>query len=176
MGGLVNMKDIVLLFDTACIYEIVILNYFLKVTGAELVFCSVDGACITSMEGYSLNVDRKLSEMEVRDARSVIVPGGDVANIANDVVYRFLNDMKDKKKVIAGICAGVDVLDKAGILQNVKSTHSVDLDVVRDNHIITARANGYVDFAIEFGKELELFENEADLQETIEFWKYHKRM
>lgn len=79
-------------------------------------------------------------------------------------------------QVAAGICAGVDVLDKAGILQNVKSTHSVDLDVVRDNHIITARANGYVDFAIEVGKELELFENEADLQETIGFWKYHKRL
>lgn len=169
------MKDIVLLFDTACIYEIVILNYFLKATGAELIFCSVDGKSITSMEGYSLNVDRKLSEIELCDVRSVIVPGGDIASIANDRVYQFLNCAKEKKKVVAGICAGVDVLDKAGILQNVKSTHSVDLDVVRDNHIITARANAYVDFAIEVGKELAIFEDEADLQETIDFWKFHKR-
>ena len=41
--------------------------------------------------------------------------------------------------------------------------------------MITARANAYVDFAIEAAKELELFEDEADLQETIAFWKYHKR-
>ena len=27
----------------------------------------------------------------------------------------------------------------------------------------------------ETAKELELFEDEADLQETIDFWKYHKR-
>lgn len=168
------MKDIVLLFDTACIYEIVILNYFLKYTKAEIVFCSLNGKCITSMEGYSINVDTKLSEIDLCNVRSVIVPGGNVTDIRCDEVYQFLRNVKENGRVVAGICAGVDVLDKAGILQNIKSTHSVDLDVVRDNHIITARANGYVDFAIEVGKELELFENESDLQETIEFWKYHK--
>ena len=36
--------------------------------------------------------------------------------------------------------------------------------------------NAYVDFAIEVGKELELFTDEQDLQETIDFWKLHKRM
>ena len=30
--------------------------------------------------------------------------------------------------VIAGICAGVDVLDHAGILRDVKSIHSSDVD------------------------------------------------
>ncbi len=40
--------------------------------------------------------------------------------------------------------------------------------------IITARANRYVDFAIEVAKELELFEDEQDLRETIDFWKYFK--
>lgn len=169
------MKDIVLLFDTACIYEIVILNYFLKFTGAELVFCSLDGKSITSMEGYSINVDARLSGIEFCNVRSVTVPGGDVTGIMNEEVYDFLRKIKEGGRVAAGICAGVDVLDKAGILRNVKSTHSTDLDVVRDNHIITARANGYVDFAVEVGKELALFENEADLQETIEFWKYHKK-
>ena len=36
--------------------------------------------------------------------------------------------------------------------------------------------NGYVDFAIEMGKMLELFEDEQDLQETISFWKYHRNI
>ena len=40
----------------------------------------------------------------------------------------------------------------------------------------TARANAYVDFAIETTKELGLFDDEEDLQETIDFWKYHKMM
>ena len=70
----------------------------------------------------------------------------------------------------------MDVLDGAGLLQGISSTHSEDLDVAREDHIITARANAYVDFAIEVGKELELFTDEQDLQETIDFWKLHKRM
>ena len=58
----------------------------------------------------------------------------------------------------------------------MKSTHSTEEDCVSDEGIITARANAYIDFAIEIGKALKLFVNEADLQETIDFWKYHKRM
>lgn len=170
------MRNVVLLFDTACIYEIVILNYFLKYAGQEVVFCSVDGKSITSMEGYSVNIDSKLSEISIDNVRSIIVPGGNVLSIKNDKVYEFLRKSRNREKIIAGICAGVDVLDESGILQNVKSTHSTDLDVVRDKHVITARANAYVDFALEVGKELELFEDEADLQETIDFWKYHKRL
>ena len=34
------MKTVVLLYNTSCIYEIVILNYFLKYTGKEIVFVS----------------------------------------------------------------------------------------------------------------------------------------
>lgn len=170
------MKHIVVLFDTACIYEIVILNYFLKLTGEEMVFCSLDGESITAMEGYSMNVDAKLAEINLEDIKSIIVPGGDISHIQREEVYEMLRKVKNGGKIAAGICAGVDVLDYAGILQDVKSIHSVDLDVVRDRHIITARPNAYVDFAIEMGKELELFEDEADLQETIDFWKFHKRM
>ena len=40
-----------------------------------------------------------------------------------------------------------------------------------DRNILTARANAYVDFAIEAAKALDLFEDEADLLETIAFWK-----
>ncbi len=47
------MKTVVLLYDSSCIYEIVILNYFLKVTGKDVVFVSPDGGTITAMEGYS---------------------------------------------------------------------------------------------------------------------------
>ena len=87
-----------------------------------------------------------------------------------------MQELKAQKTLIAGICAGVDILDEAGVLQDVVSTHSEDLDVANDGNVITSRANGYVDFAIEVAKELNLFESETDLQETIDFWKYHKRM
>ena len=46
------MKTVVLLYDSSCIYEIVILNYFLKVTGKDVVFVSPDGGTITAMDSY----------------------------------------------------------------------------------------------------------------------------
>lgn len=170
------MKDVFLVYNTSCFYEIVILNYFMSVTNCNVVFCSPDGEPIRTMEGYSVNVDTSLDKISLDDVRSFIVPGGNVSVINNETVKDILVKLRGKQTLIAGICAGVDVLEKAGILEGIKSTHSTDADVVNDHHVITSRANGYVDFAIEVAKELDLFENEADLQETIDFWKYHKRM
>ena len=96
-------------------------------------------------------------------ALKVRTGGSESSGIINDVL-------------IAGICAGVDVLDNAGILCNVKSTHSTGEDLVCDKNIITARANAYVDFAIEVAKKLDLFVSEEDLQETIDFWKHYNRV
>lgn len=53
-----------------------------------------------------------------------------------------------------------------------KYTHSVKKDLVVGDYVITARANMYVDMVI--GKKMNLFVDEADLQETIDFWKLHK--
>ena len=78
--------------------------------------------------------------------------------------------------LISSICAEVDVLDHAGILRDVKSTHSSEVDLVTDKNVITARANAYVDFAVEVAKKLDLFASEDDLQETINFWKHYQRV
>ena len=34
----------------------------------------------------------------------------------------------------------------------------------------------YVDFAVEVAKKLDLFAGEADLQETVNFWKHYQRV
>jgi len=91
-------------------------------------------------------------------------------------VKSYLQALMKREILIAGICAGVDVLDHAGILCDVKSTHSSDEDWVTDKNVITARANAYVDFAVEVAKKLDLFASEDDLQETINFWKHYQRV
>ena len=70
----------------------------------------------------------------------------------------------------------MDVVEHAGLLEGIESTRSGEKDVVTSDRIITSRANGYVDFAIEVAKQLELFEDEADLQETIAFWREFRRI
>lgn len=170
------MKDVFLVYDKSCFYEIVILNYFMSFSNCDMVFCSLDGKPVRAMEGFSVNVDMPLEALNKEQLRSIILPGGNISEIDTPEVKAYLQDLKKREILIAGICAGVDVLDHAGILCDVKSTHSSDEEWVTDKNVITARANAYVDFAVEVAKKLNLFAGEADLQETINFWKHYQRV
>ncbi len=61
-------------------------------------------------------------------------------------------------------------------MKDVKSTHTDDADLVVDRNAVTARANAYVDFAVEVAKKLGLFASEEDLQQTLSFWKQYRRV
>jgi putative intracellular protease/amidase len=168
------MKTVVLLYETCCIYEIVITNYFLQCTGHEIIFATIDGKAVTAQERFSLNAACALNEIDPKEVELLLVPGGDISSIANEEVYSFIRAVVDNKHLVAGICNGVDELDNAGILNGIESTHSVKEALVVGEYVITARANMYVDMAIAIGKKMNLFVDEADLQETIDFWKFHK--
>lgn len=168
------MKTVVLLYETCCIYEIVITNYFLQCTGHEIVFATVDGKSVTAQEKFSMNATCALREIDPKEVELLLVPGGDISTIDNEEVYSFIRSVVDNRGIVAGICNGVDELDKAGVLKEIESTHSVKDDLVVGEYVITARANMYVDMAIAIGKKMNLFVDEADLQETIDFWKLHK--
>lgn len=170
------MKTVVLLYDTGCIYEIVILNYFLKVTGKEMLFVSMDGKGITATEGYRIVPEERLDSVDPKDVELLVVPGGEIEKIDTPEVWEYLKRVHDSGGRIAAICAAVDVVEHAGLLEGIESTHSCEKDVVTSDRITTSRANGYVDFAIEVAKQMELFEDEADLQETIAFWREFQRV
>ncbi len=169
------MKSAVLLYNSSCIFEIVILNYFLKFRNKEVFFVSVDGKPVISTEGYSINVDGSLVDLDINELELVVIPGGDIRELETKDVYEFLTRVNKKNVTISAICAGVDLLEKTGVLSGVQSTKTADLDVVVDGNIITARANGYVDFAIEVAKKMNIFESDEDIEETVRFWKEHKR-
>lgn len=170
------MKDVFLIYDTCCLYEIVLLNYFMSCTNCDVIFCSPEGYAVRTAEGYSMNADCSLNNLNADEIRSFILPGGDITSVNTDKIWRILQQLKKNDVLLAGICAGTDILKDAGILAHIKSTHSVNADIESDNRVITALPNAYVDFAIETAKSLNLFTDEADLQETIDFWKYHRRI
>lgn len=121
------MKVVVLLYNTCCIYEIVILNYFLKFTGKQVEFVSINGNPVNTIEGYSINVTGKLRDINIKDVELLVIPGGDVNEINNKYVWNYIWEIKENNGLIAAICAGVDVLDSAGILKEIESTHSTDI-------------------------------------------------
>lgn len=59
------MKDVFLVYDKSCFYEIVILNYFMSFSHCDMVFCSLDGKPVRAMEGFSVNVDMPLETLEI---------------------------------------------------------------------------------------------------------------
>ena len=46
-----------------------------------MVFCSLDGKPVRTMEGFSVNVDMPLEALEKDQIRSFILPGGNIAEI-----------------------------------------------------------------------------------------------
>ena len=171
-----SMKDIVILYDSCCLYEIVSANYYLSFSGARVDYVGLDKRPIRTKEGFSVNVDYSIDELNVSDVRSLILPGGDKRILGTDTVKAAVRTVFADGKLVAAICSAVDVVEDAGILANVCSTHSSDEDCVCDKNVITARANAYVDFGIEVAKYLCLFADEADLKETVDFWRHFKRM
>ncbi len=168
------MKTVVLLYESCCIYEIVITNYFLQCSGHELVFATIDGGPVTAQERFSLNATYALNDIDPKEVELLLIPGGNISSIENEEVYSFIRAVVDNKNLVAGICNGVDELENAGILNGIESTHSVNEALVVGDYVITAGANMYVDMAIAIGKKMNLFVDEADLKETIDFWKLHK--
>lgn len=170
------MKDVFLIYEGCCFYEIVTLCYFMRFSGCELVFCSPEGRPVQAMEGFTVQADLPLQALNPAEVRSLILPGGRISAVNTEEVRALLRELKEKNTLIAGICAGVDVLDDAGLLEHIRSTHSEDADLVVDGNILTARANAHVDFAIKAAEILGLFSGEDDFKETIAFWKHHQRM
>lgn len=64
------MKDVFLVYDRCCFYEIVILSYFLNYSPCDLVFCSPDGKPVRAMEGFSVHVDASLEDLDKAQIRN----------------------------------------------------------------------------------------------------------
>ena len=105
-----------------------------------------------------------LDEVDIEDSFGVIIPGGmpGADNLKNSDGTRYmLQDMMDKGKLVAAICAGPIVLQEAGIIENKRVTSYpgfekeligakyIEDSVVVDGNLITARGPAIaMDFAL----------------------------
>lgn len=180
------MKTFVLIYEGFVQFEIVLACYLMKIKG-DIITLGLEQKLVSSIEGFQTLPNCTIETFRADEADLFLIPGGD-PNILfkNKNLYQILNMLNDKSKVIAAICSGPLHLAAAGILKNKKYTTTLPLDdfkdfdkeffidtnVVTDNNIITAKASGYVDFAIEIGKKLNIYDDQEDLDETIRYFKY----
>ena len=182
------MKTFVVIYDTFAHFEVILASYLLKTKG-EIITVGINEDMVTSWEGYKIIPDTTIDKVVLDEVDVFIVPGGDPSKLFEcSDFYTLINELSKNNKVIGGICSGTIHLAKANVLNGRKYTTSLDVNeykefcssgyidknVVVEDNIITAKATGYVDFAIEIGKMMDIYEDENDLKETIKFFKEFK--
>ncbi|MBR2565566.1 MAG: DJ-1/PfpI family protein [Paenibacillus sp.] len=169
------MNTHVMIYDGYVSFEIMLATYLLKTKG-DIITIGMTSDPVKSYEGLIVTPHHSMDEVDHRDIEVLIVPGGDIRELQqNKQVITLLQMLEGDRKFIGAICSGVDLLNQAGILEGKQhtsndTTHS-DTYVVHNN-IITAKANGYVDFALALGQMTGIYADEADYEETIRFFKY----
>ena len=128
--------------------------------------------------------DKKIDELkEVDSYDGVVIPGGmpGASNLRNDnKVIEIIRTMNDSGKLVASICAGPMVLERAGVIKGKKVTSYPGYEdvlkdsiyqeesVVIDGNIITSRGPSLaVEFAIEIIKYLRGHEKAEELKRDI---------
>lgn len=180
------MKTYIFIYEGFAHFEVV-LTALIQKSASEIITVGLDHKMVTSTEGFQTVPHMALSEVDLDQVDLFVIPGGDPHVLGDqEALYTCLRYLDKKKTPIAAICAGPVQFAKAGILKGRNYTTSSDIkaydgfeaghymkqSVVVDNHMITAKGSSYVDFAIEIGKVLDVYENEEDLNETINFFKY----
>lgn len=139
---------------------------------------------VTSCEGLKFIPHEEIDKITADDLDLFIIPGGpDNVISGNLCLIDLLKNLNKKQKVIGTICSGTNHLVNAGIL-NDQLSNSIRLgtsnelifndNIIINDNIVIAKANAYVDFAIELGKVMQIYKDNDDLLETIDFFKHFK--
>lgn len=84
-----------------------------------------DDLDITTRSNMVFKADKMLNEINPNDYCGLYIPGGTKGAESlrdNDAVIEIIRDFDKESKIIAAICAGPIVLDKAGVLKDKKVT------------------------------------------------------
>ncbi len=182
-----NIRAYVLIYDGFAQFEVVLACYLLKTKG-EVITVGMNKEVVGSFEGFISLPHMTIDELNIEEMDLLIIPGGNPDAVKETgKLYRFLRELNERDVVIGAICSSPVHLAKAGVLKGKRYTTSLpvneftefetenykDENVIVDHNIVTAKASGYVDFAIALGKEMEIYKDEDDLLETIRFFKYY---
>lgn len=138
----------------------------MKTKGNVFIVTERGNPSVCTNEGIRVLSDIFLDEIRTSDIDAFVVCGGEIQNIQNmPLLYRVLQSCRDNNKVLGGICAGRSIVaDALGCICDTETTEVKD-------RVILSPGNEYVDFALEIGKAADIFEDEADYEETVHYFK-----
>jgi protein deglycase len=180
-------RVILVLFPGAIAYELAtaadVLGRKLRVEVA-----TPSGADHVDESGLVYRARWSFTEVPIDECRAVVVAGGGLLSIKDDEALNALLRAADARRLVIGaICAGPLALAQAGILRGHRYTQSglypasdqwrwdgaeqCAQQLVVSGHIITAVPEAHIDFAIELGRHLGVFPDDAEAERKRDYYK-----
>lgn len=164
-----RMNTYIFLYPETSFFEVTLVAYFMKTKGNVYIVAEEEHQTVCTNEGVRIQKDVSLGQMKPESVDAFIICGGEIKNIENkpllsDIINRCIVD----KKIVGGICAGRTLIaDAVGGLEFSETTCVLE-------NIVLSPGNEYVDFALAVGKAADIFVDEADYQETVDYFKYFR--
>jgi protease I len=150
-----NMRALIISADDFEDMELFVPYYRLKEEGMEVDIASMNKGKIKGKHGYEITVDKTLADVKSDQYDILVLPGGKAPETvrkekrAIEIAQYFF----DKKKPVAAICHGPQILITAGILKGRHATcyksvaaemkaagaHYEDKEVVVDGNLVSSR-------------------------------------
>lgn len=164
------MKTYIFLYNETSLFEVDLVAYFMKTKGDVFVITERNKV-INTNEGFKILADFTIDEIKIEDIDILVICGGEINNI-NDVskLHQLIKKCNDDNKIIGGICAGKD------IVANALNISCPEKSMIINNKIVLSPGNEYVDFALLVGKLGNIYQDEADYRETIDYFKLFKNV
>ena len=154
------------MYDTSPLFEIVTAKYLLQTKHDTYIIGEGDN--IVSAENVTVEVDFKVTDDLADKLDALVITGGDIEKIDNIAgINSILTKMYDKDKIVASICSGNSVLLNALNITINDDIHGIK--TVKKN-VICASAEASNNFGIYLGRLLDIYEDEDDFYETIQFF------
>lgn len=164
------MRAYVYIRQNSPLYEIIIATFILNTKNDVIIVTDGDKEILTS-EGIKILASLNISEVVEKDIDIFIITGGEIDKSKNkDLLAKLIRNIYEHKKILAGICTGSDVISDALKL----NLDYIDKTINLDNKIILSPPNEYVDFGIEIGKAINIYDNHDDYLETVDFFKHFR--
>ncbi|NVM16628.1 MAG: DJ-1/PfpI family protein [Candidatus Lokiarchaeota archaeon] len=153
-----------------------------EATKYKVTYIAYEKTPVCSTGGLKITPDKIVSEIDIlKDVEGLIIPGGGT-RVFKPELENLIKRLNEEKKLLAAICAGPEFLAKTGILNGKKYTTTaepqsyeeknepdpfprdsyVDLRVIQDGNIITAKGTAFTDFALKIWDWYDLYENEKE--------------
>ncbi|MGM7700603.1 DJ-1/PfpI family protein [Pseudalkalibacillus sp. Hm43] len=176
-----NSKKVgILLYPRFSEYELSVLLSVIKQGGKQPIYIGLNHEVVIGEAGLPCVPETTIREVDVQTLDGVVLPGVDDFEhlVDHNVLSDFLRKIDNQKRIIAAISSAPYLLSMSGILGDKKyttgltreqreflgtfdGTNYVDLPVVVDDYIVTARGSAFIDFAFKFGDLLHLQYNKA---------------